>query len=67
MAGDRAFQDAVVRLVLHDTKLLPRLDGDGKLRQKHGRMGKFFGYRPDWKKAWVRLKAGEKMPEYAEI
>jgi large subunit ribosomal protein L23 len=35
----------------------------GKLR----RQGRFAGYRPDWKKAWVRLKAGEKMPEYAEI
>jgi large subunit ribosomal protein L23 len=26
--------------------------------------GKFTGYRPDWKKAYVRLKDGEKMPEY---
>lgn len=35
----------------------------GKLRRR----GKTSGYRSDWKKAWVRLKAGEKMPEYAEI
>jgi len=35
----------------------------GKLRRR----GRFTGYRPDWKKAYVRLKAGEKMPEYAEI
>jgi len=35
----------------------------GKLR----RQGRFAGYRPDWKKAYVKLKAGEKMPEYAEI
>ena len=35
----------------------------GKLRRR----GKFTGYRSDWKKAYVRLKAGEKMPEYAEI
>ena len=35
----------------------------GKLRRR----GKFSGYRADWKKAWVVLKAGEKMPEYAEI
>ena len=28
--------------------------------------GKFAGYRPDWKKAYVRLTAGEKMPEYAQ-
>ena len=35
----------------------------GKLRRR----GKFSGYRSDWKKAYVRLKAGEKMPEYAEL
>ena len=32
---------------------------------KERRRGKFTGYRPDWKKAYVRLKSGEKMPEYA--
>jgi large subunit ribosomal protein L23 len=31
---------------------------------KERRRGKFSGYRPDWKKAYVRLRAGEKMPEY---
>ena len=36
---------------------------EGKLRRR----GRFFGYRPDWKKAYVRLKAGQKMPEYAEF
>ena len=35
----------------------------GKLRRR----GRFAGYRPDWKKAYVKLKAGQKMPEYAEI
>jgi len=39
------------------------LNNEGKLRRR----GKFSGYRGDWKKAYVRLKAGEKMPEYAEI
>jgi large subunit ribosomal protein L23 len=33
---------------------------------KERRRGKFAGYRPDWKKAYVRLKTGEKMPEYAQ-
>lgn len=33
---------------------------------KERRRGKFAGYRPDWKKAYVRLKQGEKMPEYAQ-
>jgi len=36
---------------------------EGKLRRR----GRFSGYRPDWKKAYVKLKSGEKMPEYAEI
>ena len=35
----------------------------GKLRRR----GKYAGYRSDWKKAYVKLKAGQKMPEYAEI
>lgn len=33
---------------------------------KERRRGKFSGYRPDWKKAYVRLVAGEKMPEYVD-
>ncbi len=33
---------------------------------KERRRGKFSGYRPDWKKAYVKLRRGEKMPEYAE-
>ncbi len=31
---------------------------------KERRRGRFAGYRPDWKKAYVRLKDGEKMPDY---
>jgi len=34
----------------------------GKMRRR----GKTFGFRPDWKKAYVKLKAGEKVPEYVE-
>jgi len=33
---------------------------------KERRRGRFAGYRPDWKKAYVKLKSGEKMPEYAQ-
>jgi len=36
---------------------------DGKLRRR----GRFAGYKSDWKKAYVKLKAGEKVPEFAEI
>jgi len=38
----------------------------GNYPGKERRRGKFAGYRPDWKKAYVRLKSGEKMPEYAQ-
>ncbi len=34
----------------------------GKIRRR----GRTFGYRPEWKKAYVKLKAGERMPEYSE-
>jgi large subunit ribosomal protein L23 len=33
---------------------------------KERRRGRFAGYRPAWKKAYVRLKAGERMPEYLD-
>ena len=33
---------------------------------KERRRGKYAGFRPDWKKAYVRLRSGEKMPEYAQ-
>ena len=33
---------------------------------KERRRGKFTGFRPDWKKAYVRLTEGEKMPEYLD-
>ena len=36
---------------------------EGKLRRR----GRFAGYRPDWKKAYVTLKAGQKAPEYTDI
>lgn len=33
---------------------------------KERRRGKYSGYRPDWKKAYVTLREGEKMIEYGE-
>jgi len=36
---------------------------EGKMRRR----GRFVGYRHDWKKAYVRLKEGEKVPDFAEI
>jgi large subunit ribosomal protein L23 len=34
----------------------------GKMRRR----GRTSGYRLDWKKAYVKLRPGEKMPEYGE-
>jgi large subunit ribosomal protein L23 len=31
---------------------------------KERRRGRYTGYKPDWKKAYVKLKKGEKLPEY---
>ena len=36
---------------------------EGKMRRR----GRFTGYRPDWKKAYVRLQKGQKVPDFAEI
>jgi large subunit ribosomal protein L23 len=36
------------------------------VRGKMKRMGRFVGKRRDWRKAYVRLKDGEKAPEFVE-
>jgi large subunit ribosomal protein L23 len=36
------------------------------VRGKVKRMGRWAGKRRDWRKAYVRLKAGEKAPEFVE-
>lgn len=36
------------------------------VRGKMKRMGRFVGKRRDWRKAYVRLKKGEKAPEFIE-
>ena len=36
---------------------------DGKLRRR----GRFAGYRSDWKKAYVKLEPGQKVPEFTEM
>jgi len=36
------------------------------VRGKMKRMGRYVGKRRDWRKAYVRLKAGEKAPEFVE-
>ena len=34
---------------------------------KMKRRGRSFGYRPNWKKAFVKLKDGQRMVEYAQV
>ena len=34
---------------------------------KERRRGRYSGFRPDWKKAYVRLKEGEKMIDFADF
>jgi len=36
---------------------------EGKLRRR----GRFAGYRSDWKKAYVKIQAGQKVPEFTEM
>jgi large subunit ribosomal protein L23 len=36
---------------------------EGKLRRR----GRYSAYKSDWKKAFVKLKAGQKSPEYSEL
>jgi large subunit ribosomal protein L23 len=36
---------------------------EGKLRRR----GRFTGYRSDWKKAYVKLLPGQKVPEFTEM
>jgi len=55
---------------LKSSRLSSALQGEGlwsangQRGGKERRRGKFAGFKPDWKKAYVRLKAGEKLPEY---
>jgi large subunit ribosomal protein L23 len=42
---------------------------DVRTATAHGkvkRQGRFVGRRPDWKKAYVTLRAGEKLPEFLQ-
>jgi len=40
---------------------------DSHLRREVTAPGKVLGYRSTWKKAYVKLKKGEKTPDFAEI
>ena len=53
---------AVERLLGSKVSSVRTVISHGKVK----RQGRFAGQRPDWKKAYVRLRAGEKVPEFLE-
>jgi large subunit ribosomal protein L23 len=62
-ANKTEIQQAVEALFKVKVEEIRTVNNVGKMRRR----GKFSGYRSDWKKAYVRLEKGQKMPEYAEV
>ncbi len=62
-ANKTEIKAAVQKLFKVKVEEVRTVNNVGKLRRR----GRFTGFRSDWKKAYVRLKPGQKMPEYAEI
>ena len=62
-ANKTQIRSAVQKLFKVKVATVRTMNNAGKLRRR----GRFSGYRSDWKKAYVVLKPGQKMPEYAEI
>jgi large subunit ribosomal protein L23 len=61
-ANKQQIQEAVERLFKVKVEAVRTMVVPGKMRRR----GKYSGYRPDWKKAYVTLREGEKMIEYGE-
>jgi large subunit ribosomal protein L23 len=62
-ANKTQVKQAVEKLFSVKVEAVRTSNFEGKLRRR----GKFAGYRSDWKKAYVKLQAGQKVPEFAEI
>jgi len=61
-ASKTQIQEAVERIFKVKVLKVRTMTVPGKERRR----GKYSGYRPDWKKAYVTLREGEKMIEYGE-
>ena len=61
-ANKAEVKDAVEKIFKVKVASVKTMSFQGKQRRR----GRFVGYKPDWKKAYVRLKPGEKMIDYAE-
>jgi large subunit ribosomal protein L23 len=61
-ASKQQIQEAVERIFKVKVQHVRTMTVPGKMRRR----GRYSGYRPDWKKAYVTLREGEKMIEYGE-
>jgi large subunit ribosomal protein L23 len=61
-ANKNEIKEAVERIFKVKVESVRTASFHGKVR----RQGRFSGRRPDWKKAYVTLKKGEKMVEFSE-
>lgn len=61
-ASKQQIRETVERVFKVKVQQVRTVTVPGKLRRR----GRYAGYRPDWKKAYVTLKEGEKMIEYGE-
>src|ERR1043165_3845175 len=61
-ASKQQIHEAVERIFKVKVEHVRTMTVPGKMRRR----GRYFGYRPDWKKAYVTLREGEKMIEYGE-
>ena len=61
-SSKQQIQEAVERLFKVKVEAVRTMVVPGKMRRR----GKYSGYRPDWKKAYVTLREGEKLIEYGE-
>jgi large subunit ribosomal protein L23 len=62
-ANKTQIKQAVEKIFKVKVEEVRTMNNPGKLRRR----GRFAGYRPDWKKAYVKLKADQKVPEYVEV
>ena len=61
-ASKTQIQEAVEQLFKVKVDRVRTMVVPGKMRRR----GKYSGYRSDWKKAYVTLREGQKMPEFLE-
>jgi large subunit ribosomal protein L23 len=62
-ANKIAVKQAVEKLFSVKVEEVRTANFEGKLRRR----GRFAAYRSDWKKAYVKLLPGQKVPEFTEM